>query len=1279
MSSDARELQRICQVMAQAGARPGLDERELVTRFFEEGFFSVLGYGRVGEDVRLEQRTLRGRIDVTLRAFGARPLCVLEFKRPGTPLSAWVGQLEEYAEDVLPEWGILTNGADIWLFRCEAGHLLQPPVEVMRMESITAAQARSLCDRLHRREVDLRDLDSVFQVLEEICQHPLHASGPHEPGGQQFIARFRLGRQTAFGRLVSELAYLLVVLSDRSDFTRGAYEFWRRVYARELDLEETPPSWRDLIVGAGRNDLYRFMFALETAYVLLARVLLAKAMQDAGFPGMNSIQAYRNGLSLGQHRGTLPPQAYLEATSNLFQYAGGQAFASLFGSDIFDWWQDAVSFSDVTDVANALAEATIAVFSFDFSDLRGDILGALYQSYFDPETRKALGEFYTPPDVVDFILDALDYQGYRITTARLLDPACGSGTFLVHAVNRYLQASEGRNPAVVLKGLIDGLRIVGFDINPFATLMAQVNYAAHLLPTYAEALCVDPDFELPRIPVFRTDSLRQEAREGEQEGVTAQGPQMTFRLEAGGNIAHIRTELPILGRENEFVPVLVAVPRFDRALEQGLVRNVEQYFAVLQAVFSVSREGPFNRERLEYILETAVGRRASEVAQFVIDAAQENATTIESLRREYGDGRFLKTLEDLSLALVLKNDLRYDYIVGNPPYVRIQTIPEVFRRRWQQMYTWAEGNFDIYIPFIQQAVTSWLRKGGYLSFICSDRFLLANYGAPLRECLPREAQVQLLLDLRDTEVFQQALNYPAIFVVRRSSTKRPNVFLAGRAFSDPKEGGIGTLLAEARVHLQEAKQSEEYRSGNYVDFFPQSTKTLDRDAWILAPPTEQRVLQSLEDAATHRLEELSATEGAVFEGLSTGADSLMAFQLIQERPETLLLRPRGGGTQGIPLEVEIEKGIVRRWFYGRDIERWHISWKSWFILWPYVETEGVWELMPNTPAIENFPYARIIDPLDRAFPLAWTYLTYNPVRHILTGRERGRFSPRGREEARWYAFSAPRSLNLYGDVKICLPELTKEPDAAVDRSGAAFGPGVCGITLEDPSLSYFLVALLNSSLLFFWLKQHSVVHGDHNLKFDDRFCRKLPIRLPRDRREKDMAQRIARHAEDLADIKENLHRLEAERNLFPSPQSRHLTPGTELYPMKNLAVGVLRTQNVSTEDFSSSPEMDNRWRITLGRNTLILPSEAHARLVERWLNLQHGHQAASASLMNLLIPTSAEGCHQLLDMLETNQSEITLLQANLCENEAETNELIEDLYGIDQEGRQVIRQFLDRF
>jgi len=142
------------------------------------------------------------------------------------------------------------------------------------------------------------------------------------------------------------------------------------------------------------------MFALETGYVLLARTIWAKIMQDGGFPGTDCLKVYGNSLRLRQHNGTLSPHAYLDATLNILSYTGQRACISLFASDIFDWWQDARSLPNPLSLANALAEATIAVFSFDFSNLRGDILGTLYQSYFNSETRKALGEFYEPPEVV---------------------------------------------------------------------------------------------------------------------------------------------------------------------------------------------------------------------------------------------------------------------------------------------------------------------------------------------------------------------------------------------------------------------------------------------------------------------------------------------------------------------------------------------------------------------------------------------------------------------------------------------------------------------------------------------------------------------------------------------------------------------------------------------------------------------------------------------------------------------------------------------------------------
>jgi type I restriction-modification system DNA methylase subunit len=81
--------------------------------------------------------------------------------------------------------------------------------------------------------------------------------------------------------------------------------------------------------------------------------------------------------------------------------------------------------------------------------------------------------FTRPPEAIEFILDECGYKGQR--SHRLLDPACGSGSFLVAALRRYLNNQPpGSNAREVLLDLTEGLRIVGLDINPFAVLMSQV-------------------------------------------------------------------------------------------------------------------------------------------------------------------------------------------------------------------------------------------------------------------------------------------------------------------------------------------------------------------------------------------------------------------------------------------------------------------------------------------------------------------------------------------------------------------------------------------------------------------------------------------------------------------------------------------------------------------------------------------------------------------------------------------------------------------------------------
>ena len=1274
--SEIDDLKRLIRSLFEAASSGSLDERELVTLFFQEGFFSVLGYGRVGEDIRLEQRTLKGRIDVTLRAFAARPVAVIEFKAPGVSLAGFIEQLSGYTAEVFPEVGILTNGIDLWLFKCHGGLLSQTAVEQMTLGNLTTRQAQLLYDSLRLRHVDIRSLADVNRCLSELRGSPLAVNGPAEAGGKQFLSRFALKKTTPFGILVSKLLEALPYFRESSEFTKGAYQFWRHIYSRELDIEESPASWRVFVQSGGRDAMYQFMFSLETAYAILSRVMLAKAMQVNHFPYMDVVQSYSRAIEARHSRGVLSSSAHVNAVASVFTEAGRQAFTPLFASDIFDWWQDDASLSEDGDFGYALAEAALAVFSFDFSPLRGDILGNLYQSYFDPETRLALGEFYTPPEVVDFILDEVGYAGPSVTISRLLDPACGSGTFLVHALNRYLAASQGQEPGDVLRGLIGGLRIVGFDINPFACLMAQVNYAAQILPLYSQALQRNPHLFIPGIPVLRTDSLRQEAREEELIIGTKQ-QQIGFRMEFAGDLANIRTTLPVLREGDKRKEVLIAVPRFDRARERGLVSNVEEYFAVLRQMFLAIKQGQTTRQEIERHLSSVLSAGVGELTTFLLEAVSINVDTMNDLRREYGDGRFHKTLEDTALAMVLKNELQYHFVVMNPPYVRIQRIPEMFRRLWQSMYNWSEGNYDIFVPFIQRSVEGWLQLGGKLGFICSNRFLLANYASPLRRLLPAQAKVRKLLDLRDTKVFEKALNYPAICVVEKGAPSEPYVVPSGRAFAAPPSGTTGPLLKEAKRLMDKTEDGHPHRVGTYVDAFALDSRYLSESAWLLMPASERVVFDALAEVASHRLEELTLTSSGGFQGYSTSLDDILVLRAEREIGDTVRLLPRGGGDP-----VDIERELLRPWLFGKDVERWHIDWAGWYVIFPYVQIGGKYKLIPCREYGSQSVHGRKV-PFIEDFARVWQYLTRHE--NALRRRENGRFLKGRREENLWYGATYPRSIDLYHLSKILVQVSSTAPDMAFDDKGkfvftAGGTSGVYGIRPNPRKLDpWFALALLNSSAFDFYLKHVSTVYEGSSYSYGDQFIKQLPIKLPRTSSEKEIATRLAFLANDLTVTKGDLRHLEGDMTAFPFPQATTLGSQIELYPLNRLVSGEPGAQTIDPRDYSVCQALDGQWGLRLGRATLFFATQAHVQIVEKWLSFQSRNRIPSSALMALKLPSSEDGCRLVLDALVHTEDSIVSLSSRVKNGESEVDELVAKLYHLTPRHMKVIADFLGRF
>ena len=107
------------------------------------------------------------------------------------------------------------------------------------------------------------------------------------------------------------------------------------------------------------------------------------------------------------------------------------------------------------------------------------------------------------------------------------------------------------------------------------------------------------------------------------------------------------------------------------------------------------------------------------------------------------------------------------FVVGNPPYVRQELIPDALVAEYRSRYTTVFDRADIYIPFIERSLKQ-LSDGGKLGFICADRWMKNRYGGPLRQLVVEQFHLHVYVDMVDTPAFHaDVVAYPAIFIIGR--------------------------------------------------------------------------------------------------------------------------------------------------------------------------------------------------------------------------------------------------------------------------------------------------------------------------------------------------------------------------------------------------------------------------------------------------------------------------------------------------------------------------------
>lgn len=218
------------------------------------------------------------------------------------------------------------------------------------------------------------------------------------------------------------------------------------------------------------------LFAIETANLILARVLLLRFFEDHGFFGETryicngGVQAFQN----MRHYFKL---SYAKLLEQAYQQ-GSRLYTSAFDETELDW-----IFGVNDEALSSAIEWTLFRFSrYDFTTVKGDILTGIYDRFMDRSQRKKLGEFYTPPSIARYLVKRLEIN----RQSRVFDPACGSGTFLIESYRAMVGRDVERGAAEYSDVLAVLERIAGNDLNTFSAVLAHIQLLWQILGLKAD-------------------------------------------------------------------------------------------------------------------------------------------------------------------------------------------------------------------------------------------------------------------------------------------------------------------------------------------------------------------------------------------------------------------------------------------------------------------------------------------------------------------------------------------------------------------------------------------------------------------------------------------------------------------------------------------------------------------------------------------------------------------------------------------------------------------------